>query len=100
MHLIVWTFRPRAGKEAEFEAAYGPRGAWAALFARGSAGYLGTELSLGPDGSYLTIDRWTDRAAFEAFRGGFEAEYHALDLICEALTGSETSLGSFDTIGA
>ena len=100
MHLLLWKFRPAAGKEAEFEAAYGPRGAWAALFARGSAGYLGTDLLRGADGSYLTIDRWRDRTAFEAFRTRFEAEYAALDRECEAMTGSETPLGTFDTLDA
>src|SRR3982750_206959 len=100
VHLIVWKFRPEAGKEAEFEAAYGPRGTWAALFARGSAGYLGTELARAEDGSYLTVDRWASRAAYEAFRARSEEEYAALDRACEALTASETPLGTFDTIDA
>lgn len=31
---VVWRFRPAAGREAEFVAAYGPAGDWARLFAR------------------------------------------------------------------
>src|SRR5687767_2562447 len=96
MHLIVWEFRVRPGHEAEFERVYGPNGAWATLFARGE-GYLGTELlgDIAVRGRYLTIDRWTTRAAFEAFRQRWPEEYRALDLRCESLTSRETAVGTF-----
>jgi len=68
------------------------------LFSR-SPDYHGTELLRDQDheGRYLTVDRWTTRAAFEAFRTAWKAEYEALDRACGALTTSETPLGAYDT---
>jgi hypothetical protein len=31
MHVIIWEFRVQAGREEEFERAYGPAGGWARL---------------------------------------------------------------------
>jgi heme-degrading monooxygenase HmoA len=99
VHLILWTFRPRAGREAEFERVYGPDGDWARFF-RGAPGYLGTDLlrATGGEPRYVTIDRWSTRAAYEAFRAGNLSEYESIDRRCESLTDEETSLGSFTTV--
>jgi heme-degrading monooxygenase HmoA len=96
MYVIVWEFRAKAGHEEEFERVYGPEGKWAQLFAHGE-GYLGTELlgDVADRGRYVTIDRWTSHAAFEAFRRQWSDEYRALDRRCEALRAEETALGSF-----
>jgi len=94
-HVLVWEFAPAAGREAEFERAYGPDGDWARLFRRDPA-YLGTELLRGAGGRYLTLDRWRSRAAFEAFRKREAEDYAVLDRRMEALTSHESSLGSFD----
>ena len=98
-HLILWEFRPKPGSEAEFEAACGPGGDWARLFRR-SADFLGTELlrDRADSSRYLTLDRWTSRAAFESFRKPHLAEYQDMDRRCEALTRHESSLGSFETV--
>jgi len=98
-HLIVWEFRPRPGREREFESAYGPRGEWAMLFRR-SADYLGMELvrDLGDPTRYFTLDRWTSREAFEDFRRLHHSEYQALDRRCEHLTAHEAPLGSFESV--
>ena len=98
-HVLVWEFRPAAGRESEFERAYGPDGDWARLFRRDPA-YLGTDLLRGPDGRYLTLDRWRSRAAFEGFRATHAGDYAALDRKMEALTSQEAAIGSFDGIGA
>jgi heme-degrading monooxygenase HmoA len=96
VYVIVWAFRPRPGREPEFEQAYGPGGGWATLF-REAPAYLGTELlrAVGGPGRYLTVDRWQSRAAYEAFRAARPAEYEALDQACEALTSSEERVGDF-----
>lgn len=87
-----------AGKEREFERAYGPQGDWALLFAK-SQQYRGTELLRPLERRiYLTIDRWTSAAAFEAFRRQWQAEYDALDRRCEAVTERETLVGQFETV--
>ena len=96
MQVFIWEFRVKTGREAEFEQAYGPNGEWAELFRRG-AGYLGTELlrDEADPRRYLTIDRWTSSAAYEAFRSQWADEYVRLDQRCEALTESEAALGSW-----
>lgn len=98
-HVLIWEFRVRAGCEAEFEAAYGPRGAWATLF--GSAhGYLGTELFRDPEGErrYLTIDRWESAEAYARFRETHAAEYEALDVHCERWIEYETPAGAWKVV--
>jgi heme-degrading monooxygenase HmoA len=81
---------------AGFEAAYGPQGAWAQLFAK-SPRYLGTELLRDAyvPGAYLTIDRWASEEDFRAFRREHDADYEALDRACDALTGQETRVGAY-----
>lgn len=90
MYRIVWEFEPDPARVAEFERDYGSDGAWATLFRRG-AGYVGTELfrSATDPGRYLTVDRWTSRAAYDAFRAACGADYAELDARCEAWTRSE-----------
>jgi 8-oxo-dGTP pyrophosphatase MutT (NUDIX family) len=100
-HVIVWEFRVRAGREIEFEAAYGPEGDWARLFRRDPA-YLGTELLRDRSDRlrYLTIDHWASGAANDAFRERWRSEYEALDRRCDALTEHEEPLGRYDAAPA
>ncbi len=99
VYVVIWRFRPRVGREREFERAYGPSGEWANMFRRGD-GYLGTELLQRSDDSreYLTLDRWASRAAYEAFRARQSSEYLRLDHLLEALTEEETLLGAFEAL--
>jgi heme-degrading monooxygenase HmoA len=98
VHVILWEFEPKQGKSEEFERTYGPGGDWAWLFAR-SPDYRGSDL-LRPvaDGPYITVDRWTSAAAYDAFRERWPAEYAALDQRCEALTERETMIGRFEAV--
>ncbi|MGH9751090.1 MAG: antibiotic biosynthesis monooxygenase family protein [Candidatus Polarisedimenticolia bacterium] len=100
MYVLVWEFRPRRGREAEFEAAYGPEGEWVRLF-RTVEGYLGTELHRDTADSrrYLTIDRWSSRSAYESFRAAHREAYEAIDRRCVAFTEKETPVGSFEAAG-
>ena len=97
---ILWEFRVKAGREAEFERRYGPEGDWAQLFRRSPA-YRGTELlrDTAEPGRYLTLDRWESSAAYEEFKRQVAQEYAALDRECEALTESERCLGRFEPPG-
>ena len=95
MHVILWRFRARPGREADFERAYGDDGLWSRLF-RQSEGYLGTELMRGTDGTYLTIDRWSTEDAYRAFKDLEAVRYAELDAHCEALTVEETWLGAIE----
>jgi heme-degrading monooxygenase HmoA len=97
VHVIVWEFEARAGKEAEFERAYGSSGKWATLFAK-SPDYHGTNLLKSiTTRTYLTIDRWTSAAAFADFKRQWHAEYQALDQQMESLTQSEKSIGQYES---
>ena len=99
--MFVRTWRYRVGREAHeaFEAAYGPDGDWARLFARGS-GYLGTELLGAVDRAsdavftYVTIDRWRGRSDWDAFLTEYGEDYRALDQRFDDLTLDEEDLGS------
>jgi heme-degrading monooxygenase HmoA len=99
VYVVLWRFRPLAGRESEFERAYGPAGEWAVLFSRDD-GYLGTELLRRSDDSreYLTLDRWVSRAAYERFRARWSGEYRRLDGRLEGLTEEESPLGSFEAL--
>ena len=94
-YVRVWRFRPLPGKSGEFETAYGPNGDWARLFHR-AQGFLGTSLLKGD--TYLTIDRWSTKAAYERFMQSFMEEFAALDRRCEALTQLEEQIGEFEEL--
>jgi heme-degrading monooxygenase HmoA len=97
MIAIIWRFEVDAAHRAEFEAAYGPKGDWAQLFAR-SGGFRGTELLRADDNTYLTLDVWRAKADFDAFLTEHRADYDALDRKTDALTGAEHRLGEFKVI--
>ena len=98
MHVIVWEFEPRVGRETEFENAYGSNGDWARLFAQ-SPDYRGTDLLKSTTKrTYLTIDRWASAAAFAAFKQQWRNEYAALDKRVEALTESERSIDAYESV--
>ena len=98
-YLVVWQFRPRPGAARRFEEAYGPQGPWAHLF-DSAEGFIRTELNrdLKDSERYLTLDFWTSKEAYEAFRAKHAAEYGTIDRECEALTIEETSLGEFSRV--
>jgi len=97
VYVIVWTFEARAGRETEFERAYGAAGDWAQLFGT-SPGFRGSELLRDSERRrhYSTIDRWASRQAFDEFRRDRAADYDALDARCAALTVSERLVGRFE----
>jgi heme-degrading monooxygenase HmoA len=98
-HVILWEFRVRAGREADFESAYRPDGAWAKLFVWGD-GYIGTQLlrNAADPRRYITVDRWATADAFARFRADHAAEYGALDAKCADWTEAENELDSWVTV--
>jgi len=95
---LIWRFEVDKACRAGFEDAYGPNGLWVDLFRQGT-GYLGTELLRDAGGAdrYVTVDHWTSRDAYQAFRAQYAAVYSALDLRCQTLTAKETFLGEGDS---
>lgn len=98
-YLALWEFQVKPEFTPDFEATYGPDGAWAQLF-RQSLDYLGTKLlrDLNHPGRYLTIDHWTSRESLHRFKKDNQPAYTALDKQCERLTERETFLGDFEDI--
>ena len=97
MFAIIWRFEVREAYRAEFEAAYGPTGDWARLFAR-SGGFRGTELLRAEDGTYLTLDVWRAKADLDAFLAEHRGDYLALDQRLAAWTRAEHRLGEFEVL--
>lgn len=66
------------------------------LFKKGK-GYLRTELfrAAGKGGTYLTVDYWISKSAYETFRRKFDREFRILDKKCESLTKEEKPPGPF-----
>ncbi len=97
----VWEFQVSPDFQSEFEQHYRPGGTWARLFA-GSAGYIETILlkDRTTAGRYLTLDRWRDEQAFQAFRSSFSRQYEQLDRECERLTTGERLIGMFTDCAA
>ncbi|MBC7983208.1 MAG: antibiotic biosynthesis monooxygenase, partial [Candidatus Obscuribacterales bacterium] len=87
----------RPDQITQFEQVYSAEGLWAQFF-RNSADYIGTELfrATGETRRYITLDRWRSRAAYEAFRKTFAADYAHLDEWCERLVEHERTLGVTD----
>lgn len=97
MYRIVWEFEADPGRVADFEREYGPEGSWVRLFREGN-GYLGTELfrSVSRPSRFVTVDRWSTHAAYQAFRAARARDYAALDQRCAGLTRLEELLGEGD----
>ena len=96
MYLILWEFRTKAKARGRFVRAYGPRGAWGALFGK-ARGYVATRLIADPEDGlrFVTVDVWRSRGDFARAKRKFAAEYAALDAVCEKLTTSERRVGAF-----
>jgi heme-degrading monooxygenase HmoA len=98
MYHIVWEYEVRADRLAEFEALYGPAGAWSRLF-RPAGGYIGTELyrdTVRPT-HFVSLDRWTSHEAFEAYLPTVGEAYRQLDEEGSALTTEESRVGAFES---
>jgi heme-degrading monooxygenase HmoA len=96
-YATVWEFVVPEDHRIAFEAAYGPAGPWAQLFAR-APGFLEVRLLRSREQAdrYLTIDRWRSATAFEDFKRNFAKAYQDLDHQLEGLASSEVHIGSFD----
>ena len=92
-YIILWKFRPKKGREKDFESAYGPNGGWVQLFKK-AKGFIKTELYQNGDGSYLTVDEWESEEAYEQFKAQNQNEYQDLDSKYQSLTDEEVFIGT------
>lgn len=93
---IVWTYDVEEAARAAFERAYGPDGDWARLFFAVD-GFIEVVLlaDIERPGRYLTIDRWRDAVAFEAFIGVHGDQYAALDDALAGISSRGHRLGAY-----
>lgn len=99
MYCYIWEYEVRPEHLRAFEHAYGSQGGWARLFRR-DPGYVRTDLLRNCHSAtrFMTVDVWTNREAYLAFRERFKAEFQAMDLACEALTLREIHIGDFSLV--
>lgn len=99
MFVALWEFEVKPGCENRFLKVYGPEGDWAKLF-REDANYQETRLlhDLNRPATYLTLDFWTSRQAYETFMATHTAGYEELDAAGEELTLSEKKIGCFEKV--
>lgn len=93
MFVRVWEYTVPPEQVDAFTAVYGPDGDWVQLFGQGQ-GYAGTQLYrdvVVPE-RFVTVDRWSDQASWEAFLATLGAAYEALDIRTERLTAHERCL--------
>ncbi len=97
-YVAIWRYVVRPERTGEFCLAYGSDGIWCRLFRRAD-GYVSTQLvrdAAEPD-AFLTIDTWSSREAYAAFRARFAAEYEATDRLCGELTLREERIAEGET---
>jgi heme-degrading monooxygenase HmoA len=89
----VWEYDVPEAVRSEFERVYGCDGDWAQLFAS-SDGFHGTELfrSLSDPGRYLTVDRFLDDDAWQAFMSRHREAYRLLGDATDNLTSEQREL--------
>ena len=99
MFVALWEFEVKPGCEEGFERVYGPGGDWAKLF-RSDSNYQETQLlhDLNRPATYLTMDFWASRQAYESFMASHAAEYERLDADGEELTLRERKIGWFEKV--
>jgi heme-degrading monooxygenase HmoA len=95
-YLVMWEFRVHKGMKKHFEKAYGSDGEWVKLFAQDES-YIKSELvhDAKIERTYVTLDFWASRRAYDAFRKQQLAEYRTLDQKCEKMTDGEREIGRF-----
>ena len=101
MFVALWEFEVKPGCEKRFLKVYGPEGDWAKLF-RKDANYQETQLlhDLNRPATYLTMDFWASRQAYETFMVTHAVEYKELDAAGEELTLRKRKIGWYEQVDA
>jgi heme-degrading monooxygenase HmoA len=96
---VIWEYRVRADRVADFEAYYKGSGTWAQFFQK-RQGYRGTLLLHDRENRlrYFTIDHWETAGDYEQFKRDFAEEYAWHDRHCEQFTSDEKLIGYFEVV--
>jgi heme-degrading monooxygenase HmoA len=96
MFVALWAFEVKPGCQKRFQKVYGAGGDWANLF-QSDSNYQLLHDSEHP-ATFLTLDFWTSRQAYENFMASHAAEYEGLDAVGEELTRCERKIGWFESV--
>ena len=93
---IIWRFRAKPERVAEFRQVYGNQGSWAKLF-QSSPEYRGTKLleDVYDPLEFIVIDEWANVDSLCRFKDEHGRAYELLDQQCLELTDNETLIGNF-----
>lgn len=93
---IIWRFRAKSERVAEFRQVYGNQGSWAKLF-QSSPEYRGTKLleDVYDPLEFIVIDEWANVDSLCRFKDEHGRAYELLDQQCLELTDNETLIGNF-----
>lgn len=96
-YVYVWEYAVAPAHTADFERCYGPEGDWVRLFRRAN-GHVVTELHRddADPRRFVTLDQWSSRAAWDAFRADFASEFEAIDARGEGWTIEEREIARFE----
>jgi heme-degrading monooxygenase HmoA len=96
-YAIMWEFHVKKEHQNEFEEIYGPVGEWVQLFKK-SPGYIRTDLARRASDkfSYVIIDVWETKKAYDEFCHNWGKDYKQLDEKCDSFTEKEIPLGTFE----
>ena len=94
---IFYRYRVHPAQARAFEHAYGPQGPWAKLFAV-HPGFRRVRLfrHKHEPSIYVTVDVWSTKANYEAFRELYRDEYRRLDQQLALLKMEEQMLGFYE----
>jgi hypothetical protein len=100
MFVALWEYEVKLGCQERFEKTYGPDGEWARLF-RGDSKYSETRLlrDVFKPTTYVTLDFWNSRQAYEGFMASHKLKYQNLDALGEELTIKEHRIGWYEHVG-
>lgn len=98
MYYLVWEYEVNKPAQGKFEEAYSRTGEWFKFF-EPCDDFLGHELVKNTkDESYILIDKWMDKKAYESFLKSNQLEYESLNESSRPLYDSEKLVGTYQTL--
>jgi len=94
MYTIVWQYTVHPQHLHTFIEYYHAAGKWVEFF-QPSPFYVGTDFLQLEDLTFITIDKWWSKEAYEQFLKEHQQAYASLDKLCEGFTTEEHLIGKF-----
>jgi heme-degrading monooxygenase HmoA len=98
MYYLVWEYEVSKQSQEKFEEAFTRSGGWFKFF-EPCDDFLGHELIKNSEnGTYLLIDKWMDKKAYDTFVKSNKSEYDSLNETSKPLYDSEKLIGTYETL--